>query len=257
VQSKAWRLVAALLVTLLPPAVRAQEKAAIAAAANLIPVLDALHAEFRRAAPSVTLTVATGASGSLFAQIQHGAPFDVLLSADTEYPQQLIAAKLAGAATLRIFATGRLVLWTTRADLDLTDFAAALRSPRVNKIALAQPKTAPYGRAAEGVLQQLGAWHAVQPRLVFGESISQTAQFVETGSADLGFVALSLVLSPALQRKGRWIAFAASQHPGVSLDHAAVLTNRGAGNPAAKRYLDFLASAPAQKILRDFGYGVP
>ncbi len=250
-------IVAALLGALLPTALRAQEKVAVAAAANLIYALDSIHAAFKHAAPDVVVTLTTGASGSLFAQIRHGAPFDVFLSADTEYPAQLVAARAADASTLRTFATGRLVLWTTQPTITVSNLFGALRSPGVKKIALAQPKSAPYGRAAQAALEKLGAWDELRSKLVFGESISQTAQFVETGSADLGFVALSLVLSPRLKSQGHWQEVPPALHAGVSLDHAGVLTKRGARNRAAQRYLDFLGSAPAKKILRDFGYGVP
>lgn len=229
----------------------------VAAAANLVYALDSLHAAFKHAAPEVVVTVTTGASGSLFAQITHGAPFDVFLSADTEYPAQLVAARAAEASTLRTFATGRLVLWTTQPTFDVSNLHGVLRAPGVKKIALAQPKSAPYGRAAQAALEKLGAWSELRSRLVFGESISQTAQFVETGSADLGFVAKSLVVSPRLKSQGRWQEVPPALYAGVSLDHAVVLTKQGARNPAAKRYLDFLGSAAARKILRDFGYAVP
>ena len=239
-----------------PPAFGNSASVSVAAAANLIYALDSLHAAFKHAAPDVVVTVTTGASGSLFAQIKHGAPFDVFLSADTEYPTQLVAARLGDAASLRTFATGRLVLWTAQPAFDVSNLPGALRAPAVKKIALAQPKSAPYGRAAQAALEKLGAWSELRAKLVFGESISQTAQFVETGSADLGFVALSLVLSPKLKSKGHWKELPPELYDGVALDHAGVLTKRGAGNPAAKRYLDFLGSAAAKKILRDFGYGV-
>lgn len=229
----------------------------VAAAANLVYALEALNAEFRKTAPDITVTSTPGASGSLFAQLKNGAPFDVFLSADTEYPKQVVAARLGDAATLRTFATGRLVLWTTRGDLDVANLEAAVRDPRVQKIALAQPKTAPYGRAAQAALEKIGAWPAAQPKIVFGESITQTAQFVETGNADAGFVALSIVKSPRLANKGRWAEVPPALYASVPLDHAAVLTTRGAKNAAAKRYLDFLGSEPAKKILRDYGYNVP
>lgn len=231
-------------------------RVSIAAAANLVFALEALNTEFKRAAPDVTVTTTTGASGSLFAQIKNGAPFDVFLSADTDYPRQIVDQKLGDAATLRTFATGRLVFWTTRADLDVTDLASAVRNPVVKKIALAQPKTAPYGRAAEAALEQLGATADTRSKFVFGENITQTAQFVETGNADAGFVAMSLVLSPKLANKGRWKEVPLALYASVPLDHAGVLTTRGAANPAAKRYLDFLGSEPVKKILREFGYGV-
>jgi molybdate transport system substrate-binding protein len=199
----------------------------------------------------------TGASGSLFAQIKNGAPFDVFLSADTEYPRLIVEQKLGEPTSLRTFATGRLVVWTTRADLDLSNLVGLVQAASVRKLALAQPKTAPYGRAAQAALQHEGVWVAAQSKLVHGESISQTAQFIETGNADAGFVALSLVMSPRLAGKGRWQEIPAERYASVSLDHAAVLTQRGSSNPAARRYLGFLGTESAKKILRQYGYSVP
>ena len=240
-----------------PSAAPGAPKVAVAAAANLVFALDALHAAFRAEAPDTVLTVTTGASGNLYAQIAHGAPFDVFLSADTEYPEQAVAAGLAPRASLRVFATGRLVLWTIRTDLDVADLAGVVRAPGVKRLALAQPRTAPYGRAAVAALEHLGLQAAAQPKLVLGESISQAAQFVETGSADAGFVALSLVRSPRLAGVGRWHEVPPAAYAGVSLAHAGVLTQRGARNPAAQAYLEFLSRPAAQKILRDFGYAPP
>jgi molybdate transport system substrate-binding protein len=229
----------------------------VAAAANLVFAIDALHAAFKRAAPDVAVTVAIGASGSLFAQVRNGAPFDVFLSADTEYPGQLVAAGAGDATTLRTFASGRLVVWTRRPHLRLDDLAALARDPGVKKIAIAQPKTAPYGRAAQAALETLGVWGVAQPKIVLGESTSQTAQFAATGNADVGLVAMSIVLSPRLARQGRWHEVPLELYQSVPLDHAVVLTTRGAANPAARRYLDFLGSAEAREVLRTFGYGVP
>lgn len=240
-----------------PAAFGAPPAVSVAAAANLVFALDALNAEFRRAHPGVTVTPTVGASGSLFAQIRNGAPFDVFLSADTEYPHQVVASGLGAKETLRVFAVGRLAVWTTRPGLDLDDLGALARGAAVRKIALAQPALAPYGRAAQEVLRRTGAWRDAEPKLVFGESISQTAQFVETGNADLGFVALSLVRSPRLAGRGHWREIAPELHPGVPLDHGVVLTTRGAANPAARLYLEFLASEPAKARLREFGYGTP
>jgi molybdate transport system substrate-binding protein len=255
---RALRLLAAAIpIVILPPAALGNPAVSIAAAANLVYALDALNAAFTRAAPDITLTTATGASGSLFAQIAHGAPFDVFLSADTEYPGRLVTQQLGDAATLRRFATGRLVVWTTRTDLELGDLVALVRAPSVRKIAIAQPKAAPYGRAAQAALAQLGVWSAVEPKIVFGESIAQTAQFVETGNADIGFVALSLVRSSRLGQQGRWREVPPALHAGVPLEHAVVLTTRGAANPAARRYLEFLSGDTAKEILREYGYGVP
>jgi molybdate transport system substrate-binding protein len=250
-------LFVALVITTALPAAAPKPAVSIAAAANLVYALEALNAEFKLLAPDVTLTSSTGASGGLFAQIKNGAPFDVFLSADTDYPQRLVAEKAASAASLRTFARGRLVFWTTRTGLDVQDIAAAVRDPGIRKIAVAQPTTAPYGRAAQAALEQLGVWRDARPKMVFGENITQTAQFVETGNADAGFVALSIVVSPRLAHQGRWVEVPRSLHPAETLDHAGVLTTRGADNPAARRYLEFLGSAAARKILRDFGYAVP
>jgi len=229
----------------------------VAAAANLVYALDALNTAFRGAAPDITVTSTTSASGTLFAQLKNGAPFDVFLSADTAYPAQVVRAGLGDAATLRTFATGRLVFWTMRPDLDGTDIAGVVRDARVRKLAIAQPRTAPYGRAAQAALEKLDAWPAAQPKLVIGESISQTAQFVQTGNADAGFVAMSIVLAPKLASQGHWWEVPPARYASVPLDHAVVLTTRGAANPAARRYWEFLASEPAKKILRTYGYNVP
>ena len=234
---------------------RAEERVSIAAAANLVYALDALNAEFAKTAPDVQVTTATGASGSLVAQIKNGAPFDVFLSADLDYPRALAKAGQADEKSLVTFATGRLVLWTSRQGLELKSIADTVRSSAVKKLAIANRDTAPYGRAAQQALEKLGAWADAQPKLVVGENITQTAQFVETGNADAGFVALSLVLAPNLRERGHWLEVPADLH--APLAHGAVLTARGAANPAARKYLEFLGSAAARKVLERFGYGVP
>jgi molybdate transport system substrate-binding protein len=229
----------------------------VAAAANLTYVLDALDAEFQRVTPHATVTITLGASGSLSTQIQHGAPFDVFLSADVDYPRRLAEAGFADGTTLQTFAVGRLVLWTTRADLDPKDIGAVVKNATVRKLAIAQPKTAPYGRAAQAALEKLGLWPAAQAKLVTGENISQTAQFVDTGNADAGFVALSLLTAPRLRDRGHWTEVAPGLYRDVPLDHAAVLTAHGKDNALARQYLAFLHSPAAEKILRQFGYGLP
>ena len=234
---------------------RGAETVSIAAAANLVYVLDDLNAEFKRSASDIVITTATGASGSLVAQIRNGAPYDVFLSADLDFPLALVQAGQADAKSLVTFAVGRLVLWTARSDLELTELTAAVRNPTMRKLAIANPKTAPYGRAAQQTLEKLGLWSVAQPKLVLGENITQTAQFVETGNADAGFVAMSLVCSPRLRNHGRWLEIPAYLH--APLAHGAVLTSHGATNSAAGRYLAFLHSAAARKILERFGYSVP
>jgi molybdate transport system substrate-binding protein len=234
---------------------RAADSVSIAAAANLVYALDALNAEFTQADPAVKVMTASGASGNLVTQIKNGAPYDVFLSADLDFPRALVAAGQAEEKSLRTFAVGRLVLWTTRPDLELPAVVEAVRNPAVKKLAIANRDTAPYGKAAQQTLEKLGAWTDAQPKLVVGENITQTAQFVETGNADAGFVALSLVLAPNLKNKGHWIEVPEALH--APLAQGAVLTTRGAANPAARRYLAFLSSDAAKAVLRRFGYGTP
>lgn len=237
------------------PAVRATETVSVAAAANLVYAVEELNAAFKKATPDVNVTTAVGASGNLVAQIRNGAPFDVFLSADLDYPRALIAAQKAAPATFTKFAVGRLVLWTTRPDLALDNLPAVVRDPVVKKLAIAHLATAPYGRAAKQALEKLDVWSIAEPKIVIGENITQTAQFVETGNADAGLVAMSFVLSPKLKKKGRWIEISPALYE--PLEQAAVLTTRAARNPAAKAYLDFLRSDAAREIFQRYGYGIP
>jgi molybdate transport system substrate-binding protein len=230
-------------------------KLTVAAAANLIYALDGIDAAFEKTDPGVTLTSVIGASGTLVAQIAHGAPYDVFLSADLDFPRKLIKEGEADPGSLTTFAVGRLVLWTAGAQIDMSSVAAAVRSPGVHKLAIANTHTAPYGRAAMEALKALGEWAEVQPKLVVGENISQTTQFVETGNADAGFIALSIAISPKLKERGRWIEVPAGLYG--SLEQGAVITGHGSSNPAARQYLAFLQGAEAREILQAFGYGLP
>ncbi len=248
--------------SLVLPAAASAPAVSLAAASDLISCLDALNAAFlqienprSKVENPTTLTVATGSSGNFFAQIKNGAPYDIFLSADLSYPRALIDAKLADPASLTPYAVGRLVLWTTRTDLALTDLATVVRDPRVKKFAIANPAHAPYGRAAQQTLDRLGLSGDASPKLVLGENIAQTAQFVQSGNADAGLVALSLVLSPTLREPARWHEIPASLH--APLEQAAVLTSRGAANPAARRYLAFLRSPAARKIFERYGFVIP
>lgn len=227
----------------------------IAAAANLVYALGALDSEYNKTAPDVKVTTATGASGNLVAQIKNGAPYDVFLSADLDFPRALIAASQADGKTLETFAVGRLVIWTTRTDLDVSDVSTAIRSPLVRRLAVANATSAPYGRAAREAMDHLGVWADAAPKIVVGENISQTAQFVETGNADAGFVAMSLVLSPKLKDKGHWTEVPRDLYGAI--EQGAVITAHGTTNPSAPGYLEFLRSPAARKVLESYGYGLP
>lgn len=234
---------------------RGAEPVAIAAASDLVFCLEALHGEFRRTHPGVTLRLSTGSSGNFFAQIKQGAPYDVFLSADLRYPRELITAGLAEATSLTPYAIGRLVVWTTRPEPDVTDLGAVVRHSVVRKFAIANPAHAPYGRAAREALESRGAWAAAAPKIVLGENIAQTAQFIQTGNAEAGIIALSLVLAPNLKSVGRWSLIPAELH--APLEQGAVLTKRGSARPEALRYLEFLRSKEARAVFERFGFQLP
>lgn len=249
-----------LLVTFtLTPAARADEPApqslTIAAASDLAYCIDALNAEFRRQHPDVDLKTTTGASGNFFAQIKAGAPFDVFLSADLGYPRELIEAGLAEESSLLLYATGHLALWTTREGIDLSVGLASLASPAIKRIAIANPDVAPYGRAAKAALQSAGVWDAVRDRLVLGENIAQTAQFVQTGNAEVGLVSLSLLKSPKMAGIGRHVEIPEALHP--RLEQGGVITRHGRPNPLAAAYLQFLASPGARAVFDRYGFLLP
>ena len=249
------------LLTLLTPssasAVAAETSVSIAAAADLVACLDALDAVFKVEHPQVALQRTVGSSGNFRAQIAAGAPFDVFMSADVAYPQALIAAGLAQAESLTPYGTGRIVLWTTTPGLDAKRGYALLAEPAVRKLAIANPAHAPYGRAAQAALERAGLWAGLQAglqaKLVYGDNIAQAAQFVQSGNAQVGIVALSLVLAP--NAGGSWWEIPTEDYP--PLLQAAVLTNKGVGNASARAYLAFLATPAARKVFARYGFIVP
>lgn len=249
------KILAAVLALTVAVAAGAAPRVDIAAASDLVFCLEELNRAYARAQPEVALRVATGSSGNFFAQIRNGAPFDVFFSADMDYPRKLAEAGAADAASLRPYAIGHLVLWTTRKDLDLTPGLAALAGDAVRKLAIANPAHAPYGRAAKAALENAKLWTAVQPKLVLGDNIAQTAQFVQTGHIDAGIVALSLVRAPTLAGVGRHVDVPENLHP--PLLQGVILTTRGAKNPAARTYLEFLATPDAREIFDRFGFQPP
>ncbi|HEY0794118.1 MAG TPA: molybdate ABC transporter substrate-binding protein [Chthoniobacterales bacterium] len=236
---------------------RAGESVALAAAADLTYCLNELNQAFEAENPGIEVKVSTGSSGNFSAQIQNGAPYDLFLSADVRYPQELIKTGKAVGESLFIYAAGRLVLWTAEPErVDVSRGLEVLRSPDpVHKLAIANPQHAPYGRAAQAVLEAAQLWSQVQDRLVIGENIAQAAQFVETRNAEAGLIALALVMSPRLQNVGKYVEVDPALYP--RLNQAVILTRKGAVNPAAKTYLDFLKSADARRVLDRFGFRLP
>lgn len=224
----------------------------VAVAANFAAPLSKIGEQFR-AATGHTLKVSSGATGKFYAQIVHGAPFEVLLAADDETPRKLVAEGHAIAGTGFTYALGRLALWSARPGL-VDAQGAVLGSDKVKHVAIANPKVAPYGAAAMDVIRARGLADALAPKLVTGESIAQTFQFVATGNADIGFVALSQVLSPGREASGSYWLVPAAMHGEIRQD--AVLLKSGEKNPAARALLDFLKSDAARAVIREHGYGL-
>jgi len=227
----------------------------IAAAADLVYCLKELNQDFTRQHPDVDVKVSVGSSGNFFAQIQKGAPFDGFLSADLNFPKELVKAGLADGRSLTTYAVGRIVVWTVNPAVDVSRGLAVVSEPTVRKFAIANPDHAPYGRAAKAALEHEGLWASASGKIVTGENIAQTAQFIQTGNADAGIVAMSLVLSPALEKVGKWKEIPTEFYP--KLEQGAVITAHGAGNHAAQTYFDFLRSKEARAIFDRYGFRLP
>lgn len=224
----------------------------VAVAANFTAALQKLAPAFEQATGH-RLVPSFGATGAFYAQIRNGAPFHVLLAADAETPARLEREGLGVAGSRFTYATGRLVLWSPQpARVDAQ--GAVLRSGDFERIALANPKLAPYGAAAIEVMTKLGVLEALRPKFVQGENIAQTHQFVATGNARLGFVALSQVFADGRIAQGSAWIVPADLHVPIRQD--AILLARGRDEPAAAALLAFLRSEPARHALRALGYGV-
>jgi molybdate transport system substrate-binding protein len=239
------------------PAVSAQERRAltVAAASDLQAALPEIIRTFERETRA-TVTVSFGSSGNFFAQIQNGAPFDVFLSADIDYPRQLAASGRADGASLYQYATGRIVLWTRKdSGIDVTKGLRGLTDSRIGRIAIANPKHAPYGRAAEAALRYEKVYDAVRPRLVLGENISQTAQLVDSGNASVGIIALSLAVSPALRATGTYTEVPLTAHPPIQ--QAAVVVSASRNKGLARELVAYLGRPDVRQLLQRFGFMPP
>jgi molybdate transport system substrate-binding protein len=228
----------------------------VAAAADLSAALQEVAAKYEKRT-GVVVKLSFGASGGLTEQVKNGAPFDVFFSADMDYPRQLIAAGRADGSTLYRYAVGQLVLWVPKdSSLDVEHNGMdVLLDPSVKKIAMANPEHAPYGRAAAYTLQHYGLEEKVKGRLVFGENVSQAAQFVESGNAQAGFVALAHAQAPALQGKGKYWVVPAEAHP--RLDQGVVLISHSAHQKDAAAFLDFVKTEEVAGLLQRYGFTSP
>lgn len=222
----------------------------VAVASNFADTLSAVAARFEQESGHQLILI-PGSTGKHYAQIHHGAPFDIFLAADTLRPELLQQEGLALPGTRFTYAVGKLVLWSP--DEGVVDPAGkVLEQPDFRHLAIANPKLAPYGQAAWEVLQARGLWDALEDRLVRGENISQTIQFVDSGNAELGFVAWSQVQRPGRQPTGSW--WEVPQVLYTPIEQQAVLLR---DSPLARDFLAFLRSEEVRTILRDYGYGTP
>ncbi len=228
-----------------PPA----QKLSVAAATDLNFALPEIARQFRASHPAVELDIAYGSSGNFFAQIGNRAPFDIFLSADVEYPRKLASAGLGAGNSVFTYAVGRIVVWVPAASP--LDPATALRDPSVKHLAIANPQHAPYGRAAQAALRTLGLYQSVEPKLVLGENIAQTLQFVESGAADAGIVALSLALAPPMHDRGRYWEIPLDAYP--RMEQGGIILK---DSKAARDFCAFLLSDGGRRILKQYGFFV-
>lgn len=225
----------------------------IAAAADLKFAMDEIVAAFRKARPDDRIEVVYGSSGKFHTQIRQGAPFDLYFSADIAFARSLENAGFAASPT-RPYAVGRIVLWSNSRDasgMKLED----LLDPGIVKIAIANPRHAPYGMRAEEALRSAGLWDRLQDRLVMGENIAQTAQFVQTGNAQVGIIALALALNPTLAKAGGHALIDDALHK--PLEQGFIVTRQAAGNPLAAEFADFIEGPEARAIMVRYGFVLP
>ena len=231
----------------------AGEKITIAAAADLKFALDEIVMQFEKAHPADHVETIYGSSGKFQTQIRQGAPFDLYFSADIAYPRALKNEGFA-ASEAQPYAVGRIVLWSTSRDAGRMTLAD-LADPAIRKIAIANPKHAPYGKRAEEALKASGVWEKVEAKLVYGENVAQAAQFVQTGNAQAGIIALSLALSPELAKRGGYALISDKLHQ--PLEQGFIITRCAAGNPLAQAFARFMAGQEARTVITRYGFVLP
>jgi len=228
------------------------EKLTVAAASDLKFAMDEIVADFTQAHPADTVQAIYGASGKFQSQIRQGAPYDLFFSADLAFPQGLVDAGFA-ASPVRTYAFGRLVLWSASLDAR-TMTLNSLTDPQVTRIAIANPKYAPYGKRAEEALRTAGLWEKVQSKLVFGENIAHAAQFVKTGNAQVGIIALALAVNPELaELGGYWLIPDTFHEP---LEQGFIITKRAQSNELARRFADYAVDRFKRAVMAEHGFTV-
>lgn len=229
------------------------EKITIAAAADLKFAMDEIVASFKQTNAEDDVEVIYGSSGKFHTQIRQGAPYDLYFSADIAFPRALGQAGLA-ASEVKPYAFGRIVLWSAGMDASKMTLESLL-DEKVTCIAIANPRHAPYGKRAEEALRAARLWEKVEPKLVYGENIAHTAQFVQSGNAQVGIIALALAVNPELSGKGGYWLIPDELHE--PLEQGFIITKRAAGNVLAQRFSDYMVSNPARAVMRKYGFVLP
>lgn len=229
------------------------EKITIAAAADLKFAMDEIVASFKQTNAEDDVEVIYGSSGKFHTQIRQGAPYDLYFSADIAFPRALAQAGLA-ASEVKPYAFGRIVLWSAGMDASKMTLESLL-DEKVTRIAIANPRHAPYGKRAEEALRAARLWEKVEPKLVYGENIAHTAQFVQSGNAQVGIIALALAVNPELSGKGGYWLIPDELHE--PLEQGFIITKRAAGNVLAQRFSDYMVSNPARAVMRKYGFVLP
>lgn len=243
--------ISSLLLLFVVSTIFAQQKTTIVVAANLKTAMDSISKVYKQKNPTDDIQISYGASGKFYEQISNGAPFDVFFSADMNFPNKLKNNKFA-ITPVKLYAIGRLAIWSKKIDPN-TQKMNSLLDPKVKKISIANPITAPYGTKALESLKKTKIYDKVKTNLVYGENIAQTAQFVAFGAADIGIIALSDAMSPSMKKeKGKYYIIPQENHS--PLEQGCVILKHAKGNATAKKFYDYISSETAIKILSYYGY---
>jgi molybdate transport system substrate-binding protein len=223
----------------------------VAAAANLKFVLEEIKAQYQKENPKSRVDIVFGASGGLVQQILNGANFDFFMAADKDFPVKL-KEKGATLGAIKTYAYGKLVMWSS--SVDVSKGAAILTSGAVKKIAIANPKTAPYGERSVEFLQKKGLLNELKSKIVYADNISQAAQFAFSGNAEIGFTAMSLVLAPDMKDAGKYYEIPASEY--TPIEQACVLIKKKQFNPSANKFMKYVLDPKLKSIWEKYGYTI-
>ena len=248
-------LIASILVVFSAVDAASAEEIIIAAASDLNFAFKEIVSEYERSTGN-HVKLSLGSSGNFYSQITNGAPFDLYFSADVGYPRKLEEAGLTVPGSLYRYAVGRVVLWTgATTGIDVSKGLEVLQDPVIKKVAIANPKHAPYGRAAVAAMEHYKIYDKVKDRLVLGENVSQAAQFIQSGACDIGIVALSLAVAPAMKAAGIYWEIPQETHP--TLEQGAVMLKTSRHREAAGQFMKFIQSDQGREIMTRYGFTLP